>query len=105
MHQLPLPNQKALPAADSGPSNNDVQQQNLAHMQRIWTLLQETPGFDPMKLLNAFSKVIGRPETQRLGRRVATGLVQKAMARWVREWVSIQSPASQSPASNPSSSV
>ena len=44
-----------------------------------------------MKLLNAFSKVIGRPETQRLGQRVATGLVQKAIARWVREWVSIES--------------
>jgi predicted unusual protein kinase regulating ubiquinone biosynthesis (AarF/ABC1/UbiB family) len=89
MNQFPLPTPKALPAADQ--TRDEEQQKNLEHMKRIWALLQETPGFDAMQLLNAFSKVIGRPETQRLGQRVATGLVQKAIARWVREWVSIES--------------
>ena len=84
--QLSLPNQKALPEAD--PEKQSQQAKDLEHMKRIWALLQDTPGFDAMKLLNAFSKVIGRPETQKLGQRVATGLVQKAIARVVRDWVS-----------------
>ena len=92
MSQLPLPNnnhQKTLPPAHQ--ADYEQQQKNLEHMKRIWGLLQETPGFDAMKLLNAFSRVIGRPETQKLGQRVATGLAQKAIARWIREWVSTES--------------
>ena len=96
INQLPLPNQKTLPAATQ--VTHVEQQKNVEHMKRIWGLLQETPGFEPIKLLNAFSTVIGRPETQRLGQRVATGLAQKAIARWVREWVVSQPPPSQNPA-------
>ena len=89
MSQFPLPTQQALPEGE--PEDESQQAKNLEHMKRIWALLQDTPGFDAMKLLNAFTKVIGRPETQKLGQRVATGLVQKAIARFVREWVSTES--------------
>ena len=89
MNQFPLPTQRSLPASTG--ESDEQQKKNLEHLKRIWSLLQETPGFDAMKLLNAFSKVIGRPETQKLGQRVATGLAQKAIARWVREWVSTES--------------
>ncbi len=59
---------------------------NLGHLQRIWGLLQDTPGFDPMSLLPIVGTVLTRVETFELGRQVASGLAQRATARLIREW-------------------
>ncbi|MCM1982435.1 ABC1 kinase family protein [Lyngbya confervoides] len=87
---LPLPALQSPIAEHSGhPSSQPagMKTQDMDHLKRIWKLLQDTPGFDAMKLLNAFMQVMNRPETQRLGQRVASGLAQKAIARLVREWL------------------
>lgn len=83
----PLPESlPALPTGEEPTASPPTTANNLDQLKRIWTLLQETPGFDPMQLLNAFAQVLGRRETQTLGQQVASGLVQRAIARLVREW-------------------
>ncbi len=59
---------------------------NLGHLQRIWGLLQDTPGFDPMALLPIVGTVLTRVETFELSRQVASGLAQRTTARLIREW-------------------
>ncbi len=61
--------------------------QNLEHLQRIWGILQETPGFEPMEILSLIPQLLGKPEVQRMGQKVAGGLAQKTLARFIREWV------------------
>lgn len=60
-------------------------QQTLEHLKRIWGLLQDTPGFDPFQLAPVLGQILVRSETQQLGRRIASGLAQKAAARTIRE--------------------
>ncbi|NCJ06723.1 AarF/ABC1/UbiB kinase family protein [Synechococcales cyanobacterium C] len=67
-------------------------QKNFQHMQQIWTLLQDAPGFEPLELLSAIADILGRPETHRLGRQVASGLAQKAAARLIREFLISETP-------------
>ena len=69
------------------PQTGAKEQQTLEHMKRIWGLLQDTPGFDPMQLVPALAQILVRPETQRLGQRIASGLAQKAVARFIREFL------------------
>lgn len=57
------------------------------HIQRIWNLLQNTPGFDALELTPILLTVLSRNETREMGWQVATGLVQRTAARWVREWL------------------
>ena len=56
-------------------------------MQRIWALLQDTPGFDTSELVPILASLLVRPEAQQLGLRVAGGLVQRTAARLIREWL------------------
>ncbi len=72
--------------------------QTLEHLRRIVGLLQDTPGFEPMKLVPVVSKILVKPETQQMGRRIATGLVNKAIARIIREVFASQAPVALSPA-------
>ena len=55
------------------------------HIKRIWQILQETPGFDPMTVLPLIPKLLVKPETQQFGQQVASGLAQRAIARLIRE--------------------
>ncbi|MFB2837436.1 ABC1 kinase family protein [Floridanema evergladense] len=58
---------------------------NLEHIQRIWVILQETPGFDPIEMISIFTKLLLRPETQQMGQQVIGGLTQRTLARLIRE--------------------
>ncbi|WP_013320776.1 ABC1 kinase family protein [Gloeothece verrucosa] len=58
--------------------------QTVEHLKNIWNILQETRGFDPMRLVPVLSKVVTKPETQQLGQKIAEGLAQKAIARLIR---------------------
>lgn len=60
---------------------------NVGHIQRILGLLQETPGFDPVKLASVIPPLLVKPETQALGQQIATGLLQKALVRIIREFL------------------
>jgi predicted unusual protein kinase regulating ubiquinone biosynthesis (AarF/ABC1/UbiB family) len=57
------------------------------HIQRIWGLLQATPGFDASALIPVLVNVVTRTEAQALGAKVTTGLVQRTTARLLREWL------------------
>jgi predicted unusual protein kinase regulating ubiquinone biosynthesis (AarF/ABC1/UbiB family) len=57
----------------------------LGHIQRIWGILQNTKGFDPMVILPIIPQILTKSETQHLGRRIAGGLAQKFAARLIRE--------------------
>jgi predicted unusual protein kinase regulating ubiquinone biosynthesis (AarF/ABC1/UbiB family) len=54
------------------------------HLRNIWGILQETKGFDPMALVPIVTKLIAKPETQQMGQKIAEGLLQKSVARFIR---------------------
>jgi hypothetical protein len=62
-------------------------QNSLEHLKRIFSILQDTPGFDPMRLLPVLMQLLVRPETQQMGRQIASGLVQRNVARLIREFL------------------
>ncbi|NEQ67666.1 MAG: AarF/ABC1/UbiB kinase family protein, partial [Symploca sp. SIO2D2] len=41
--------------------------QSAEHIKRIWEILQETPGFDPMQLVPVIPELLMKEETQRMG--------------------------------------
>ncbi|URR34772.1 AarF/ABC1/UbiB kinase family protein [Thermosynechococcus sp. HN-54] len=57
----------------------------LEHLRRIFTILQDTPGFDWGKVIPAILRIIVRPEVQQMGQRIVNGLLQRAIARFIRE--------------------
>lgn len=59
--------------------------QSAEHMKRIWELLKETPGFDPIQLVPIIPQLLLKPETQRMGQKIAGGLAQRVIARMIRE--------------------
>jgi predicted unusual protein kinase regulating ubiquinone biosynthesis (AarF/ABC1/UbiB family) len=67
------------------PPVSAADQENLERIQRILQMLQDTPGFDPMKLVQMVPEVVMKPEVQRLGQQVAGNLAQKAVARLIRQ--------------------
>lgn len=58
--------------------------QTAEHLKNIWNILQETRGFDAMRLIPMLTKLITKPETQQIGQKIAEGLTQKAIARLIR---------------------
>ncbi|OCQ89606.1 hypothetical protein BCD67_13370 [Oscillatoriales cyanobacterium USR001] len=63
------------------------EQKTLDHVQRIWTILQDTPGFDGMKVLEYVPHLLVKPQLQQMGQQVAGRLVQRAIARLIREFL------------------
>lgn len=61
--------------------------QKWQHLQNIWKILQDTPGFEPMRLVPPLTKILTKPETQQMGQKVVEGLAQKAIARLVRSLI------------------
>jgi predicted unusual protein kinase regulating ubiquinone biosynthesis (AarF/ABC1/UbiB family) len=59
--------------------------QSAEHMKRIWEILKQTPGFDPMQLVPVIPQLLMKPETQRMGQKIAGGLAQRVIARMIRE--------------------
>ena len=58
---------------------------SLEHIKRIWDILQKTPGFDPLQVLPVIPQLLLKPETQRMGQKIASGLAQRVAARLIRE--------------------
>ncbi len=59
--------------------------QSLEHIKRIWDILQKTPGFDPLQVLPVIPQLLLKPETQKMGQKIASGLAQRVAARVIRE--------------------
>nr|WP_173391271.1 AarF/ABC1/UbiB kinase family protein [Gloeocapsa sp. PCC 73106] len=59
--------------------------QTAEHVRNIVAILRDTPGFEPIKLVNLLNKIISKSETQQLGQKVVEGLAQKAAARLIRQ--------------------
>ena len=53
----------------------------------ILKILRDTPGFNPATVATVVPKLIAQPEARGLGRRVVTGVVQRAIARLIREFL------------------
>ncbi len=64
------------------------QQQTFEHIKRVWEILQETRGFDPMDLAPQIPQLLLKPEVQRLGQQVANRFAQRTVARLIREMLS-----------------
>ncbi len=58
--------------------------QSWQHMQNIWGILQDTPGFDPMRLLPLIPQILAKQETQQMGQKIAGRLAQRVAARAIR---------------------
>lgn len=58
--------------------------QSLEHLKNIWEILQETPGFEPMRLLPLIVQLLNKQETQQMGQKIAEGLAQKVAVRLIR---------------------
>ncbi|MBW4634226.1 MAG: AarF/ABC1/UbiB kinase family protein [Iphinoe sp. HA4291-MV1] len=72
-------------AVNETPAATIEQQQTLDHIKRILNILQETRGFDPAQLAPQIAQLFFNPGVQRLGQQVANQLVQKAVARLIRQ--------------------
>ncbi len=59
---------------------------------RILKILQDTPGFNPGTVASVIPKLIVKPEARGLGRRVASGVAQRAIARIIREFITADAP-------------
>lgn len=59
--------------------------QSAEHLRNIWGILQETPGFEPMRLIPVLAQLVTKPETQKMGQKIVEGLAQKAIARLLRQ--------------------
>ncbi|NEP17732.1 MAG: AarF/ABC1/UbiB kinase family protein [Leptolyngbya sp. SIO4C1] len=55
------------------------------HLVRILTILRDTQGFDTRTLATVLPQVLTKPETRDMGRRVVNGVMQRALARIIRE--------------------
>src|SRR5579883_2736138 len=77
-------------AINETPSATIEQQQTLEHIKNILKILQETRGFDPAKLAPQIAQLVINPGVQRLGQQIANQLLQKAVARLIREWLAAE---------------
>jgi hypothetical protein len=75
------------------PVVSQTEQKNLEHIKRIWDILQSTPGFDGMKVLQLLPQLLVKPEVQNMGQKVVGGLAQRAVTRLIREFLLSPEPA------------
>ncbi|HBB34744.1 MAG TPA: hypothetical protein DDZ80_30320 [Cyanobacteria bacterium UBA8803] len=55
------------------------------HIKRIWEILKDTPGFDPLQLMPMIPQLLMKQETQQMGQKIAGSLAQRVLARLIRE--------------------
>jgi hypothetical protein len=66
--------------------------QTAEHIKRIWEILKDTPGFDPMQLVPVIPQLLSKPETQQMGQQIAGGLAQRVLVRMIRETLLKETP-------------
>lgn len=69
----------------NGKTPNTVEHgESLERLNNILQILQETDGYDPLKLIPVVGNILQNRETQKLGQKIAGGLAEKATARLIR---------------------
>jgi len=58
--------------------------QTLEQIKNILAIVQNTPGFDPMKLVQLVPKILAKSETHQIGQQISQRLAQKLAARLIR---------------------
>ncbi|MDJ0732141.1 MAG: AarF/ABC1/UbiB kinase family protein [Crocosphaera sp.] len=71
-------------AVQETPQDLQDKSDSVEHLKNILQILQNTPGFDPMKIVPLVMKLLGKPETQQMSQKIAEGLIQKLVARLIR---------------------
>jgi predicted unusual protein kinase regulating ubiquinone biosynthesis (AarF/ABC1/UbiB family) len=61
-----------------------INAESMEHLTNILQILQETDGYDPLKLIPVITNILQNRETQKMGQKIAGGLAQKATARLIR---------------------
>ncbi len=59
--------------------------EKMERIKRIWNILQETQGFNTTEFLQKLAPFLLKPETQRMGQKIAGDLAQRMLARLIRE--------------------
>ena len=59
----------------------------IEHLQRVWSMLQQDPNFDPFKFLPTIGKAALKPEARDLGRQIVSRWMQRSAARTIRAWL------------------
>ncbi|MGK7889735.1 MAG: ABC1 kinase family protein [Leptolyngbyaceae cyanobacterium] len=70
----------------SVPTGSQASNSNFQHIIRILEILRDTPGFDPMLIVNLVPKLLSKAELQYMGLDIANQLVQRSIARFIREF-------------------
>ncbi len=65
-------------------ANGKVDPKSVEHFDNIIKIIQQTDGYDPIKLIPIVTQILQHSETQKLGQKIAGGLAQKATARLIR---------------------
>ncbi|MTF38126.1 ABC1 kinase family protein [Cyanobacterium aponinum] len=68
----------------NGNHSNGSNDESFERLMNIVKILQETDGYDPLKLIPVVTNIIQNKETQKLGQKIAGGLAEKATARLIR---------------------
>lgn len=90
--------------ASSGLSQSAGKQNSWEHAVRILSILRETEGIDPAKIASLLPKIIGNPEGRDIGKRVVNGVLQRAIARMLRDFL-VRTPTSARTTLPPASAV
>lgn len=69
---------------NNGNGKVSTNQESMKHLTNILQILQQTDGYDPLKLIPIITNILQNRETQKLGQKIAGGLAQKATARIIR---------------------
>jgi predicted unusual protein kinase regulating ubiquinone biosynthesis (AarF/ABC1/UbiB family) len=64
--------------------NSNNSDETLERLQIIWQILQDTPGFDPISLMQLLPQLAFKSETQDMAKKIAEGLLQKIAVRLIR---------------------
>jgi predicted unusual protein kinase regulating ubiquinone biosynthesis (AarF/ABC1/UbiB family) len=75
-----------LPVGSNGSKNSPTSlSPGLENMQRLWGILQDTPGFDPLLILPKIPEILVKSEVQSFGQKIASRLAGRIAARFIRE--------------------
>ncbi|MEM6451641.1 MAG: AarF/ABC1/UbiB kinase family protein [Cyanobacteria bacterium P01_D01_bin.105] len=75
-----------------GASGTKTQASSWEQVVRILKILRETEGLNPVMVASVLPKMFAQPEGRDIGRRIVSGVAQRAIARMIREFL-VQEPA------------
>ena len=104
---LRLPGRESLGTSisDATVGSPTAQSSSWEHAVRILKILRETEGINPVTVASVIPRIVAQPEARDLGKRVFNGVVQRAIARMIREFLIKDPAATRAPALPPASAA